>query len=183
MNLGPQVTCHILGASQPGPWLCGSQELFTDYAYQSRHGGLRSPIERLARLICKAAAELEPVNRAELRVLVTPPQSISRRITRRWIGRRIDPANFDDALAMAIANRWVRETDESVLLTGIGAEVARKSRSGYHRPRPVAQSRSSPSPALRTKTGAGPCNRPPRFRVRLAIGAPGRARAEGTPTQ
>ena len=63
-------------------------------------------------LICKAATGLELVNRAELRVLVTPLKSISRRMARRWIGRRIDPANFDDALAMAIANGWVRETKE-----------------------------------------------------------------------
>jgi hypothetical protein len=96
-----------------------------------------SPVERLARQICKDIGACS-VSTIELRSRLAARRVASAAALRRNHWRLLKAADFDDALAHAQSSGWVVETEGCVCLTEAGSALARRSRVGVRRARVMA---------------------------------------------
>jgi hypothetical protein len=97
-----------------------------------------SPVERLARRVCKALPPGRAMNRVVLESLVAQVNQADQRATSSRKARRalvLRTGDFDKALDLAVHMGWVEATPELCTLTADGERFARKSRVGVQRRR------------------------------------------------
>jgi hypothetical protein len=99
-----------------------------------------SPVERLARRVCKALPTGRAMSRVVLESLVAQVNQAEQRATTSRKARRaltLRDGDFDKALELAVCMGWVQATADDCLLTADGERFARKSRVGVQRRRSV----------------------------------------------
>jgi hypothetical protein len=99
-----------------------------------------SPVERLARRVCKALPNGRAVSRVVLESLVAQVNQAEQRATTSRKARRaltLHDGDFDKALELAVSMGWVETTPDTCTLTSDGEQFARKSRVGVQRRRSV----------------------------------------------
>jgi hypothetical protein len=99
-----------------------------------------TPIERLARQVCKLLLREETVlSPAVLQDQLGEQAGQERhRVSGAWRRKSgAKPGDFDKALALAVSNGWLLQDEQGVRLTTEGAALARKSRAGRRRSRHV----------------------------------------------
>jgi hypothetical protein len=96
-----------------------------------------SPVESLAKLLCKALHERPAMTREELAQAVVQQSRLARSDRAR---RRLEEqvAEFEPALQLAVANGWLVAASGAFELTELGATCARRSRAGRRRARQLA---------------------------------------------
>jgi hypothetical protein len=99
-------------------------------------GGSRSPIERVARQICKAIGGSAVADRTELESRLGPTRvALAASSRQRHDLRELNEVELDSAVALALAKGWLVEKGASLSLTKAGIELATRSRVGGRRPR------------------------------------------------
>lgn len=110
---------------------------FPDGFAMSRERDFVSPVERLARQMCKLLSDMPPIDRADLQErLVREARIDTFRLAAKW-RRRIAPraGDFVRAVELAQERGWIVEHDGAVSLTERGQDLARRSRVGHLRSR------------------------------------------------
>ena len=98
-----------------------------------------TPVERLARRLCKLLPPGQPISRGALETMLEQIDHADRRAStiskiRRRMSYRRD-GDIEKAVDLAAVRGWVRITPEACMLTEAGALFARRSRVGVQRRR------------------------------------------------
>src|SRR5262245_12406731 len=99
-----------------------------------------TPVERLARRLCKVLPPGQPIGRDMLEAMLAQIDRAERRYSTSAKARRLlrqRAGDVDKAIDLAAFMGWVRVTPNACLLTEAGAEFARRTRVGVQRRRQI----------------------------------------------